>query len=74
MSYRLTPRQRVILEMLLNGYCNKEIAAKLGVAERTVRYHLGNVYRLLEVPPGAWRRKELVRRFGKFRVVWEPRE
>lgn len=60
--------------MLLNGYCNKEIAAKLGVAERTAKYHLGKIYRALDVPPGPWTRKELLRRFGKFRVVWEPRE
>ena len=74
MNARLNPRQRLILEMLLNGYCNKEIAAKLGMVERTVKYHLGGIYRVLGVPPGPWRRKELLRRFGQFRVVWEPGE
>jgi DNA-binding NarL/FixJ family response regulator len=36
----LTNRQRQILERISRGMCNKEIAADINIAERTVKFHL----------------------------------
>ena len=39
-----TERQAVILQRLAEGCGNKAIARELGITERTVKYHLGEVY------------------------------
>lgn len=44
---KLSRRESKILIMLTEGDANKEIAAKLGLSEATVKFHLGNVYRKL---------------------------
>jgi two-component system CheB/CheR fusion protein len=36
---RLTPRQRQIMELVLTGHHNKNIAAELGISQRTVENH-----------------------------------
>jgi DNA-binding NarL/FixJ family response regulator len=46
----LTPRERDVLAMLGIGLSNKDIAAELGLAERTVKVHVGNVLAKLGVP------------------------
>lgn len=69
----ITPRQRIVMEMVLNGYCNKEIAQKLGISVRSVKYHLGNLYKHMGMPVtggGYANRQELLRKFGEFKVVW----
>jgi DNA-binding NarL/FixJ family response regulator len=45
----LSPREREILELLAAGRSNKEIAARLGLTESTVRWHLWHVYNKLHV-------------------------
>ena len=45
----LSPREREILELLANGYPNKEIAARVGLTDGTVRWHLRHVYNKLHV-------------------------
>lgn len=40
----LTDRERQVLECLTRGLTNDGIAMELSVTERTVRYHLGNIY------------------------------
>jgi two-component system, NarL family, nitrate/nitrite response regulator NarL len=45
----LTPRQREILELLSQGHANKEIGARLGVAEITVKVHVSSLFRELGV-------------------------
>jgi len=45
----LTARERVVLEQLVAGATNKEIATTLVVSENTVKYHLKNILRKLHV-------------------------
>jgi DNA-binding NarL/FixJ family response regulator len=40
----LTDREADVLRMLARGATNALMAAELGIAERTVRFHLHNVY------------------------------
>ena len=46
---KLSPREREILELLAEGFPNKEIAGRVGVADGTVRWHLRHVYHKLHV-------------------------
>lgn len=52
----LTPRERETLRLLGQGMQNKEIAARLGVRERTAKFHLAALMRKL----GAGNRTEVV--------------
>ncbi len=45
----LTPRQADVLKLLTEGHGNKEIRHRLGIAERTVRAHLTDLFELLGV-------------------------
>jgi len=45
----LTPKQRHALDLLLTGRPNKVIAYELGVAESTVKAHVGAIIRKLQV-------------------------
>ena len=45
----LTPREREILDLVAQGQANKEIAAALGISERTARTHVSHVLRKLGV-------------------------
>jgi DNA-binding NarL/FixJ family response regulator len=45
----LSPREREILELLTQGFSDKEIADQLGVKHGTVRWHLQHVYEKLHV-------------------------
>lgn len=45
----LCEREREIVEFVVHGFSNKEIAARLGISERTVSTHLVNVYEKLDV-------------------------
>lgn len=55
-----TPRQATILAHLADGWSNKTIARELGITERTVKYHLAEIYGRL----GAANRAEAVARAG----------
>jgi DNA-binding NarL/FixJ family response regulator len=39
----LTPRESEVLQMLASGLGNKEIAAKLGISEHTVKFHVTSI-------------------------------
>ncbi len=53
----LTEREREVLHLLAQGLQNKEIAAKLGIRERTVKFHVSTILGKL----GATNRLEAVR-------------
>jgi DNA-binding NarL/FixJ family response regulator len=46
---RLTRREREILRLVAEGHSNAELARMLWVTEQTVKFHLSNVYRKLDV-------------------------
>jgi DNA-binding NarL/FixJ family response regulator len=45
----LTPRERELLGFLSDGWTNLQIAARTGISENTVKYHLKNLYDKLGV-------------------------
>jgi DNA-binding NarL/FixJ family response regulator len=40
----LTARELEILQLVLAGYTNKTIAAEMFISEKTVEFHLDNIY------------------------------
>jgi FixJ family two-component response regulator len=70
---RLSPRERQVFSLVIEGLLNKQIAARLGTTERTVKAQRGNLRRKL----GADSVAELVRladRIGGLGVVPVVRE
>lgn len=45
----LTPRERDVLELVIAGHANKQIARRLGISEKTVKGHLTNVFQRIGV-------------------------
>jgi len=45
----LSAREREVLALVAEGMANKQIARRLGIAERTVKVHLGSVFRRIGV-------------------------
>lgn len=48
-SRGLTPREKNVCLLVVQGYTNKEISAELLISERTVETHRANVFRKLNV-------------------------
>jgi len=48
-SCELTDREREVLVLLTQGLANKQIARRLGIAEKTVKAHLTNVFQRIGV-------------------------
>ncbi len=48
-NQEFTNRQREVLQFLVEGYSNKEIARKLNITESTVKTHLTQIYRTLGI-------------------------
>jgi FixJ family two-component response regulator len=46
---RLTPREREVCDLVATGMLNKQIAAQLGAAEKTIKCHRGRVMEKLAV-------------------------
>jgi DNA-binding NarL/FixJ family response regulator len=61
---RLTPREREILDLLVEGWDNTRIATTLNLAEQTVRNHLSRIYLKLRVRSRTeaimWAREQLL--------------
>lgn len=57
---RLSTRQQEILSMAADGLQNKEIAARLSIAEGTVKAHMHGIFKILDVS----NRTQAVMRFG----------
>ena len=53
----LTPREFEVMQLVITGMLNKQIAGELGTAEKTIKVHRGRVMQKLGVPSVA----ELVR-------------
>jgi DNA-binding NarL/FixJ family response regulator len=45
----LTPREQEVLDLIGRGFANKRIALELGIAEKTVKTHVGHVLAKLGV-------------------------
>jgi DNA-binding NarL/FixJ family response regulator len=48
-SVSLTKREREILVLVAEGHSNRQLARMLWVTEQTVKFHLSNIYRKLDV-------------------------
>ncbi|HYL99749.1 MAG TPA: response regulator transcription factor [Blastocatellia bacterium] len=48
-NYRLTPAETDLLKLLVDGHNYKTAAAALDISTHTVSFHLGNIYRKLQV-------------------------
>jgi FixJ family two-component response regulator len=44
----LTPREREVMEMVVSGLLNKQIAGRLGTGEHTVKIHRGKVIQKMQ--------------------------
>ncbi len=45
----LTEREQEVVKWVIQGMMNKEIAAQLGISEKTVKAHLSNIFGKLKV-------------------------
>jgi FixJ family two-component response regulator len=61
----LTPREKEVMHEVITGKLNKQIAIKLGTAEKTIRKHRGRVMKKLGLSSVA----ELVRNLEKVGIV-----
>jgi two-component system response regulator DctR len=57
----LSPREREVLDELLQGHYNKNIADHLGIAQRTVEFHRAKIFEKLQVQSAV----ELAHRMGR---------
>lgn len=64
----LSPREREVLDELLQGHYNKNIADHLGIAQRTVEFHRAKIFEKLQVQSAV----ELAHRMG--RLIADPGE
>ena len=62
---KLSPREREVLDLVGQGLANKQIARRLGIAERTVKAHLTSVFQAIGVTDrtqaALWAQKHLER-------------
>jgi DNA-binding NarL/FixJ family response regulator len=61
----LTPRELQVLELLAEGLSNKGIAARLGISDQTVKFHVASIAGKLDAPS----RTAIVRRAVRLGVL-----
>ena len=66
----LTPREFAVMQLVVTGMLNKQIAAELGTAEKTVKVHRGRMMEKLQVSSVA----ELVRLVERVGIASERHE
>jgi FixJ family two-component response regulator len=49
----LTPREREVLDLVASGTLNKQIAAQLGIAGKTIKVHRGRLMQKMGVKSAA---------------------
>src|SRR6476469_10490352 len=64
----LTPRETETLHALVDGHSNKQIAGQFWLSEQTIKYHLTNIYRKLQVSS----RTEAVRQAYEHGLIENP--
>ena len=62
---QLTPRQVQVVTGLLAGLSSKEMACRLNISQRSVKFHAGRVYRKYRVNC----REDLLSKFGRFEIT-----
>ena len=67
-NFGLTPREMEVVEAIVAGYTNKEIAEKFTISEQTVKHHLTNIFDKL----GVFNRLELAVFAINNRLVGNP--
>ncbi len=67
-QWDLTPREIEILRALAGGHSNKQMAREFWLSEQTIKYHLTNIYRKLQVRS----RTEAVRLAYEHGVIENP--
>jgi len=68
----LTPREHDVLDLVARGMLNKQIADKLGIAEKTIKVHRGRVMHKMQVRSAAALAHVLTDHPGS--VMWYPIE
>lgn len=59
-----TPRETEVLQLIIEGYTNKAIAEEICVCEKTVEFHINNIYSKIGV------RTRLIAGYGQYRTGW----
>jgi DNA-binding NarL/FixJ family response regulator len=62
---KITPRDHQVLDLLIQGCSNKEIAAELNISPRTVKQHLRTLFLRAGIKEGRKRVKLATALFGK---------
>ena len=64
----LSPREREVLDQLILGHYNKNIADHLGITQRTVEFHRANIFEKMGVSSAI----ELAHKLGRLQPIGTP--